>query len=140
MDATPTPVPAPAPAPPPPPAAPALATESEGKTIALVAYLTIIGFIIAIVMHNGKKSKIGAYHLRQVLGICVTGLALVPCFMILMFIPILGWIASALLAPICGICMFVLWLMGIIAAANGQMKPTPVLGPLYQKWFGTAFD
>jgi hypothetical protein len=30
--------------------------------------------------------------------------------------------------------------MGFIAAVNGQMKPMPVVGELYQKWFGTAFD
>jgi hypothetical protein len=30
--------------------------------------------------------------------------------------------------------------MGLIAAINGQMKPMPVVGPLYQTWFGTTFD
>jgi uncharacterized membrane protein len=39
-----------------------------------------------------------------------------------------------------GASIIVLWIMGFIAAVNGQMKPMPVVGPLYQKWFGTAFD
>jgi uncharacterized membrane protein len=38
------------------------------------------------------------------------------------------------------VSLFVLWIMGLIAAINGQMKPMPVVGPLYQKWFGTTFD
>jgi uncharacterized membrane protein len=38
------------------------------------------------------------------------------------------------------IAMLVLWVMGLSFAVNGQMKPLPVVGPLCQKWFGTAFD
>ena len=36
--------------------------------------------------------------------------------------------------------IFVLWLMGLIAAASGEMKPVPVLGAKYQEWFGKAFE
>jgi uncharacterized membrane protein len=53
-----------------------------------------------------------------------------------MIIPIIGWI----LLPIFYIFMLVCWIMGLVAAINGQMKPMPVVGPLYQKWFGNIFD
>lgn len=115
-------------APPPVSAAPV----AEDKTVAIVAYITIIGFIAAIVIHSNKKTKLGAYHLRQCLGIFLTGLA---CSF-LMIIPILGWIA----APIIGLFMLVCWIMGLISAINGQAKPVPLVGELYQKWFGTTFD
>jgi len=36
--------------------------------------------------------------------------------------------------------MIVLLVMGFISAIQGQMKPVPVMGPLYQKWFGNAFN
>jgi uncharacterized membrane protein len=36
--------------------------------------------------------------------------------------------------------MFVLWVLGMIAAVKGEMKPMPLVGPLYQKWFGNLFD
>lgn len=114
----------------PPPAATPAATED--KTVAIVSYLTIVGFVIAIVLHSSKKTKLGSYHLRQTLGLFLTGLATT----FLMIIPILGWI----LAPLIGIALFVLWIIGLIAAVNGQMKPVPVLGEQYQKWFGTAFE
>ncbi|PTY08167.1 hypothetical protein DB347_00850 [Opitutaceae bacterium EW11] len=116
--------------PPPPPAAPAAAAED--KTVAIVGYLTLIGFIIAIIIHGNKKTKLGAYHLRQSLGLILTGF--VASF--LMIIPILGWIAAFILY----IGLFVFWIMGLISAAGGQMKPVPLLGEQYQKWFGTAFD
>ena len=130
MDPT-TPVPAPAPAPLPPPAA-----VAEDKTVAIVAYLTLIGFIVAIIIHMNKKTKLGAFHLRQMLGFVLTGIAVWFCAVILAFIPILGWLCILAL----WVGMLVLWILGLVTAINGQMKPMPVVGPLYQKWFGTTFD
>ncbi len=40
----------------------------EDKTVAIVAYLTLIGFIIAIILNGQKKTALGAFHLRQMLG------------------------------------------------------------------------
>lgn len=49
-------------------------TIEEGKTIALIAYLTVIGLIIAFVMNNDKKNPFAIYHIRQVIGLVVTGI------------------------------------------------------------------
>jgi len=108
------------------------ATTGEDKTVAIVAYLTLIGFIAAIIIHSNKKTRLGAFHLRQMLGFILSWFAVI----ILIIIPIIGWI----LLPIFYIFMLVCWIMGLVAAINGQMKPMPVVGPLYQKWFGTIFD
>ncbi len=105
---------------------------AEDKTVAIVAYLTLIGFLVAIIIHSNKKTKLGAFHLRQMLGFMLSWFAVI----ILLIIPIIGWI----LIPVFYICMIVLWVMGLIAAINGRMKPMPVVGPMYQKWFGTIFD
>jgi uncharacterized membrane protein len=112
------------------------AIASEDKTVAILSYLTLIGFIVAIIIHMNKKTKIGAFHLRQTLGFFLTCIAVGMSEIILVFIPILGWLAILVL----WISMLVFWVMGLIAAVNGQMKPMPVVGPLYQKWFGTTFD
>jgi uncharacterized membrane protein len=121
-----------------PPVASATAT-TEDRTIAILAYITIIGFIIAIVMHGSKKTALGSFHLRQVLGLIVTGLALWLPGIIISMIPFVNFL-MLLLWPVIGISMFVLWLMGLIAAANGEQKPVPVMGPHYQKWFANAFN
>ena len=110
---------------------PAPAT-TEDKTVAIVSYLTLIGFIAAIIIHNNKKTKLGAFHLRQMLGFILSWLALI----VLIIIPFIGWI----LIPVFYIFMLVCWIMGLIAAINGRMKPMPIVGPMYQKWFGTTFD
>jgi len=115
----------------PPPAAPA----TEDRTVAILSYLTIIGFIVALVMHSNKKTALGSFHLRQCLGLIITAIALSVAGMILAFIPFIGWLA--VLAGWLG--FMVLWVMGLIAAASGEQKPVPVLGANYQKWFANTF-
>jgi uncharacterized membrane protein len=108
----------------------------EDKTVAILSYLTLIGFIVAIIIHNGKKTQLGAFHLRQVLGLMLTGFAVMVCGFVLGRIPLIGWLTMLAL----WLSMLVLWLLGLLAALNGQMKPMPIVGPLYQQWFGKAFE
>lgn len=115
-----------------PPAAPTPSAATEDKTVAILAYVTIIGFIVAIIMHGNKKTRLGSFHLRQVLGLIISYFVCGMC----MIVPILGWIVG-----FCGfLFLFVLVVMGFIGAIQGSMKPVPVLGAHYQKWFGNAFD
>ena len=118
---------------PPPVGSPTPATED--RTVAILAYITVIGFIIAIVIHSTKKTALGSFHLRQCLGLLVSALALGVGGVVLMFIPILGWLA----VMAAWVILLVMWLMGLIAAVNGQQKPMPILGEQYQKWFAGAF-
>jgi uncharacterized membrane protein len=115
----------------PPPAA----SAPEDRTVAILSYLTIIGFIVALIMHGSKKTALGSFHLRQCLGMIVSAIALSIGGMVLAFIPIIGWLA----VMVAWIGFLVLWVMGLIAAASGELKPVPVLGAHYQKWFAGAF-
>jgi uncharacterized membrane protein len=101
--------------------------ETDGKQIGMIAYLTVIGLIIAFVMNNEKKSEFAQYHIRQMLGLFVSGVAIG----LIGIIPFLGW-----LIVIVGVfVLFYMWVMGLIAAINGQMKPMPILGKKYEVWF-----
>ncbi|MEZ4786661.1 MAG: hypothetical protein R2790_01965 [Flavobacterium haoranii] len=99
----------------------------KGKEIALIAYLTIFGLIIAFVMNSEKKYEFSTYHIKQSLGILVTGLAIG----VIGVIPILGWIISVLGS----FFLIFLWVMGLINAVNGKLFPVPVLGEKYNEWF-----
>ena len=112
------------------------AVIAEDKTAAILSYLTIIGFIVGLVIHNGNKTRLGAYHLRQSLGLFITSLALIPLSIGLAFIPFLGWLTELAL----WFGLFALWITGLIAAANGQQKPVAVLGEKFQAWFGQTFE
>jgi uncharacterized membrane protein len=110
---------------------PAPATGMDGKSIAIISYFTWIGWIIAFVLHNSNKSQLGAYHLRQTLALMILGILCYILYFMLLFIPIIGWAIIALL----WIGLVVLWVVGLIAAINGQEKPMPVIGPMAQNLF-----
>jgi uncharacterized membrane protein len=119
----------------PPPPPPPLTNEvpaSEDKTVAILSYVTFIGFIVAVILHGNNKTRLGAFHLRQALGLWITAIA---CWVILPMIPVIGWIAL----PFVTLGIFILAVIGLIAAANGQMKPVPLLGDKYEKWFAGTF-
>ncbi len=101
--------------------------SNEDNTVAIIAYITIIGWIIALIMHSNKKTQLGAFHLREMLGLMLFGIGL----SIFARIPIIG-----ILAFIGELGLFVLWLLGLINAINKEMKYLPLIGDLFQKWFG----
>jgi uncharacterized membrane protein len=107
------------------------ASGMDGKTIAIISYFSLIGWIIAFVLYNNNKSKLAAFHIRQSLGLMIAAIALYIVMFIFLFIPVLGWIISILIY-ICLVGIFVLWIIGLVAAINGQEKPVPVLGPMAQ--------
>jgi uncharacterized membrane protein len=116
---------------------PAAAAVGEDRTTAIVAYITLVGFIVAIILHGQKKTALGAYHLRQALGLCIVAIALWFCGMVLAVVTF-GF--GVVLMPLIGILMLVAVIMGIIAAANGEMKPNFLFGKMYEKWFRNAFN
>ena len=47
---------------------------SDGKNVAIIAHITLIGWIIAIVMNSGeKKTEYASFYIRQMLGIIIIG-------------------------------------------------------------------
>ena len=102
-------------------------SSPQGRTEAIIAYLTVIGLIIAFVMNNEKNYPFAKYHIRQSLGLVVVGLGLV----LISLIPILGWIIYLV-----GLAVLIyLWIMGLIRAVNGRMEPVPLLGTQFEEWF-----
>jgi len=103
---------------------------NRGKTIGILSYCTILGWIVAIVLHQQDKTKFGAFHLRQGLGIF---LAYLICFVVVMVTsPIFGFFTLALL-PIIGLAVLAFAIIGLINAVNGNAKEIPLLGALSEK-------
>ena len=116
---------------------PVAASVDEDKTTAILAYITIVGFIVAIILNGQKKTVLGAYHLRQALGLFIVAIALWFAEMILAVVTFgFGFV----LMPLIGILILVALIMGIVAAANGEMKPNFLFGKMYEKWFANAFN
>ena len=67
-----------------------VSNDVQGKNIAIISYLTVIGLVLAFVMNNEKKEPFASFHIRQSLGLVITSIALA----IINVIPVLGWIVS----------------------------------------------
>ena len=111
------------------------ASGGEDRTAAILCYITIIGFIVAILLHTNRKTQLGAFHLRQALGLLLTGMAFGVGAIVLAFIPFIGWLAVL----VGWIGLLALVIIGLLAAINGQQKAVPVLGEKYQQWFANTF-
>jgi len=96
-----------------------MADVEEGKTMAIIAYLTWIGLIIAIVMNLEKKNEFAKFHIRQSLLLMIVGFVA--------WIPIVGWIL--------GLLALVAWIMGLIYAIKGEQKEVFLFGKYAQEWF-----
>lgn len=101
-------------------------TTEEGKNIAVVSHITIIGTIIAIIMNNDKKNSFAAFHIRQTLGIFLLFFAL--------GYPV-GLFDSWMISSSLYIFIFILWAYSFISALQGQMNLIPFLGSFFQKFF-----
>jgi len=101
--------------------------EMSGKTIGIIAHITLIGWIIAFIKNNDNKTELGSFYVRQVLGLMLTGLAI----SLLGVIPILGWILGGIL----GLILFIFAIISFIGALKGEEKLVPILGKYYQEWF-----
>ncbi|MFT6370022.1 MAG: putative membrane protein [Maribacter sp.] len=97
-----------------------------GKTIAIVAYLTILGSLIALSMNAEPKHRFARFHTRQAFGLHVI------------------FIGCGLLNNQWGnvyafyglyIFYLVLWFYGFMGAISNKEQSVPVLGPYFQKWF-----
>ncbi|MFT4757528.1 MAG: hypothetical protein ACI91R_002183 [Vicingaceae bacterium] len=93
---------------------------SDGKNVAIIAHITLIGWIIAIVMNSSNKTEFGSFYVRQVLGIMLLGL-------VCSIIPVVNFFACIL--PL------IMWIMSLIGALSGEKKPVFLLGNQFQEWF-----
>ena len=94
---------------------------SDGKNVAIIAHMTLIGWIIALVMNSNNKTEYGSFYIRQMLGLLLLGaLSFVP-------IPFLNLVIYIL--------VLALWVMSLIGALGGTKKPVFLLGEQFQDWF-----
>ncbi|MEE9407205.1 MAG: hypothetical protein V3V28_03925 [Polaribacter sp.] len=101
-------------------------TVNEGKTAAIISYITIFGAVAAFIMNNSKKNSFTSFHIRQMIGLTLLGM--VNQYVITKF---LGGTAGIIIAVI----LFVLWVIGFVGAIKGEEKLIPVLGDKFQDWF-----
>lgn len=92
----------------------------SGKTMAIVSYII---FFIPLLMDDMRKNPFVMYHTEQSI--------------VLLLLNIAAGIVGTLTCGI-GLILYIPWIilliMGIMNAANGQMKPLPVIGQYGEKF------
>jgi len=108
------------------------ANTNNDNLLGALAYVTIIPPILFLVMEPYNKNKFLRFHSFQCLFLCGAFFALSIALMIIGFIPVLGLITIPihLLMVIGG---FVLFIILILKAYQGQMFKLPVIGDLAEK-------
>ena len=111
--------------------------DDNGNVVAILAYLSTIGFLVALVLHfTGSKTSLGAFHLGQVTGIFLLSLVASVSFILLSIVPVVGWAIMGLVA----ILFLINWLSGLIHALKGEEKPVPILGKQFDKAFRKYYE
>ncbi|MDX2349506.1 MAG: hypothetical protein QNK32_03860, partial [Porticoccus sp.] len=96
----------------------------SGKAKAIIAHITLIGWIIALILNMNDKDEFASYYIRQYLGIMIIG--------------VLGNAAlnmvNGTLAMVWGVIMLVAWLLSLIGAITDKKNETPLVGSYFQDW------
>ncbi|HWZ15658.1 MAG TPA: hypothetical protein VNW95_10510 [Mucilaginibacter sp.] len=117
-----------------------ISDNSNGKTAAIISYLTIFGWLVAYFgFHQGKKTDLGSYQLRQTLLFYI---AYIVIRYGISFIFSSLWVSDGVFSlyyclKLIEFLFFVLWIIGFIGAINGEKKPIPFIGERAQTMFST---
>jgi uncharacterized membrane protein len=91
------------------------------NSAAALSYVTIIPAIIFLVIEPYNKMPFVRFHAFQCIAFAVV---LTVIHIVLLFIPIVGWILSALVT----LASFVIWLITILKASKGEWFKLPIIG------------
>jgi uncharacterized membrane protein len=97
-----------------------------------IAYLTFIPAIIFLVVAPYNTSPKVKFHAWQSIFLTGAWICLWVLDIVLAFVPIIGWLLMLLL----GLGLFIVWLISIIKAFQGQRFVIPVIGALAEKQAG----
>ena len=96
--------------------------NGNNKTAAIAAYITWIGFIIAICIGD-RSDRYVAHHLNQALVLNIISVL----GGVLGVIPLVGNLAASIVS----VAVLVFWIMGIYRAATGSTEPLPFIGDIH---------
>jgi len=102
------------------------------KQWAMIAYITVIGWIIAYVKRKEAKSPLVNYHLEQALGLIIA--SIVWSVVIGIIVAVLPASLAGILS-VAGLLPLVFMIFGIINASNNAQQPIPVIGKLFENRF-----
>jgi len=102
----------------------------DNKTLAIVSYITLIGWLVSYFNGKEKANNLLKYHLRQSLGLLIVSIIVnVLLNIVVVILPSLSVLIYV------SVLFFVLLIIGIINAANEVEKPLPIIGKMFEGKF-----
>ncbi len=102
--------------------------DSNDKVYGILSY---IGFLVLVPLLAGK-SQFARFHANQGLVLLIAdfilGVLISITTLVLSPLGIIGSILGGIVSGVFGLCIFVMIIMGVVNAANGEMKPLPIIG------------
>jgi uncharacterized membrane protein len=100
-----------------------------------LAYMTIIPAIVFLVLEPFNRKRFVRFHAFQCIFFAVAWTVLWIGLAFIGHIPFLGW-ATLLLWPLVSLAGFVIWLIVVLKAYQGQMYKLPVIGDMAEQQAG----
>ncbi len=100
-----------------------------------LAYVTIIPAIVFLVLEPYNRKRFIRFHSFQCLFFALAWTVLWIGLEIIAHIPFLGWM-TILVWPLISLVGFVIWLILVLKAYQGQMFKLPVIGDMAEKQAG----
>jgi uncharacterized membrane protein len=106
----------------------------------MLAYFTIIPAIIFLLIEPYNRNRFVRFHSFQCLfttaALVVVDIALLIFASILHFIPVIGWIFTAIMWPLYGLAIFALWVLLVIKAYQHEIFKLPIVGDMAEQQAG----
>jgi sulfite exporter TauE/SafE len=112
--------------------------KDDGKTAGIVSYFTIIGWLIAyFALYQNNKTALASYQLRQTLLFHLASIVVYYAVGAMLGAMLFtgGFSLWAALYWVVKVGLFILWIIGLIGAVNGEKKPIPLIGEKAQSVF-----
>jgi uncharacterized membrane protein len=107
----------------------------EDNVAGALAYVTIIPAIVFLVLEPFNRKRFVRFHAFQCLFFAVAWTVLWIGLSIIAHIPFLGW-ATIIVWPLISLVGFIIWLVLVLKAYQGQMFKLPVIGDMAEKQAG----
>jgi uncharacterized membrane protein len=97
-------------------------TIDEGKTMAIISYVTIIGLVVAYFSNKDKGNEFTKFHIGQSVRAIIAGIVISIIATILVMVTGIGLISYFSYAGL------VFMVLGVLNAMNGKTEKLPLIG------------
>jgi len=101
----------------------------DNKTLSIISYITLIGWLVAYFVGKEKADSLLKYHLRQSMGLFIVIFVLgIGIGIIISIIPSLN-----ILSMLLNLVYLVFVVLGVLNANKTLEKPLPIMGKYFEK-------